>query len=526
MERIPGVLAGVAVVAVAVGFGGGIAPPSADATAGPTVRRATSVLREAGTPLVPKTGPVSLAVPRTAATGRRIRVVVGAARLRNVARVDLAVDGVHAVRLRPRGRFAGAKGWIDVTGLTRGRHRVTVTVRRTRAATIRITRSVSLQMAKSRRRSARRPAPKPTPALAPPVPEAVPVPAPEPTPEPVPPVGEITPKPEPSPAPPPMAARQILWGAWIDGDAYGPTHYDPPWDMTAASIFEQHAGKTASIIHYGQFWRQGGALQPFYANDHQRVRDHGSIPMLDWNPWDSHAGGSNAQPEFALGRILAGDFDAYIRSWATGARDWGHPMFLRFAHEMNGSWYPWSEGVNGNTAGQYVAAWRHVHNIFTSVGATNVTWVWSPNAIYPGSTPLTGLYPGDPYVDWVAIDGYNWGTNPGRPDVWKSFAQVFTPTYDALGALAPSKPVMLAELGSTEHGGSKAAWIADVLAQIPANFPRIGAVVWFNWNTDADWSIESSPSAQAAFATGIASSVFTGADFAGAPAGVVGVPGA
>ena len=121
--------------------------------------------------------------------------------------------------------------------------------------------------------------------------------------------------------------------------------------MTSLATFEAHAGKGASIVHYGQFWKSGGAMQPFYPGDHQRIRDHGAIPLLDWNPWDAGAGGSPSQPDFALGRIIAGDYDAYITEWATGARNWGHPFFLRFAHEMNGDWYPWSENEERELGG-------------------------------------------------------------------------------------------------------------------------------------------------------------------------------
>ena len=76
--------------------------------------------------------------------------------------------------------------------------------------------------------------------------------------------------------------------------------------------------------------------------------------------------------------MIAGRYDEYIREFAEEARAWGHPFFLRFNWEMNGDWFPWSEGVNGNPSGEYVAAWRHVHDIFAAVGATNVTWVWCP----------------------------------------------------------------------------------------------------------------------------------------------------
>ncbi len=81
---------------------------------------------------------------------------------------------------------------------------------------------------------------------------------------------------------------------------------------------------------------------------------------------------------------------------------------MRFNWEMNGRWFPWSEGVNGNKSGEYVTAWRHVHDIFTAVGANKVTWVWCPN-IDPNRIflDLASQYPGDEYVDWTCLDGYN-----------------------------------------------------------------------------------------------------------------------
>ena len=41
---------------------------------------------------------------------------------------------------------------------------------------------------------------------------------------------------------------------------------------------------------------------------------------------------------------------------------------LRFAHEMNGGWYRWAKGVNGNTSDQDVQAWRHLHDLFAAEG--------------------------------------------------------------------------------------------------------------------------------------------------------------
>jgi beta-mannanase len=190
---------------------------------------------------------------------------------------------------------------------------------------------------------------------------------------------------------------------------------------------------------------------------------------------------------------------------------------------MNGWWRPWSEQTNGNKPGDFAPAWRYVVDIFRREGATNVTWVWCPNQQDPRSTPLPDLYPGDAYVDWVCMDGYNYGTDDGND--WYPFAEIFAAssfngyidTYALLGQLAPDKPIMIGETASSEDGGSKAFWIADMLTiQLPVRFPRVRAVLWFNWNDDDpgyEWPIESSPASQAAFAAGIASPYYASNQF-------------
>jgi beta-mannanase len=183
--------------------------------------------------------------------------------------------------------------------------------------------------------------------------------------------------------------------------------------------------------------------------------------------------------------------------------------------------------VNGNTPGQYVAAWRHVHDIFTAVGANNITWVWSPNIASNGNTAMSELYPGDAYVDWTGLDAYNkYGT-------WQSFGALLNGgglpwlqnSYKELLAVAPAKPVMLAEFASLEAGdggAKKAAWITDALTSaIPAHFPAVKAVVWFNWNSDAGSSyiVESSAASRAAFSAAIRTSTYAANTFGSLPAG-------
>ncbi len=350
------------------------------------------------------------------------------------------------------------------------------------------------------------------------------------------------------------STKQIYWGAFIDAPTLGATCGNPPWCMDgkdqngaaaedAVTIFERDAQKKISILHWGTPWFNSTSwpnnnYYPFQTNLFDKVRARGSLSLFTWSPWDGN-GNKMTQPNFSLNRIIQGDrygancdiavtstcktFDMFITEWATAAKNWGYPFFLRFAWEMNGSWYIWSEKANGNSAGQYAAVWRHVHDIFTRIGATNVTWVWCPNVDFSGSIALEGLYPGDSYVDWTCMDGYNFGTDPAKPDSWKSFSQVFGTTYNHIQTIAPSKPIMIAETSSTEIGGSKASWITDGLTtQLPNNFPKIQALVWFNWNFQESggiikYPIESSTSSQAAFASAISGSYFAANTFSSLP---------
>jgi hypothetical protein len=280
----------------------------------------------------------------------------------------------------------------------------------------------------------------------------------------------------------------------------------PGWldDLDALTTFENDAQKKVSIVMLYQGWGLTDGTQNFQTSWMDNIRSHGSIPMVTWEPWLYTDPNEENQPDYQLIDIISGTFDSYVTTWADDSKAWGHPYFLRFAAEMNGNWFPWSEQVNGNQPGEYVQAWQHVHDIFTTQGVTNVTWVWSPNVEYDGSTPLEGLYPGDSYVDWLGMDGYNWGTVPPTT-TWQTFSQVFTQTYTTITALSP-KPLMVAEIASAEQGGSKADWITDAYStQIPCNFKKIKAVIWFNENKERDWRIESSPAAQNAFATAIQS---------------------
>jgi hypothetical protein len=314
-------------------------------------------------------------------------------------------------------------------------------------------------------------------------------------------------------------------GPLKSGSATTPSGSSIYWGAFAGDIatFQTDARKRVSIIQFGNGWWYQNSYVPFSSTNFDFVRHQGAIPLVDWRSWDYTVTPVYNQPGFSLSAIINGAHDAYVKSWATAAKQWGHPFFIRFDPEMNGDWYPYSELRNGNSKGQYIQAWRHVHDIFTQLGVTNATWVWCPNIDEPGLTSIPELYPGNGYVDWVAMDGYNFETDPQNHQGWNSFSTLFKPTYNILQLLAPTKPVMIAEVACSEKGGSKATWITDMLVnQLPKRFANVKAFVWFNATitgdlnskVPGDWPIETSASAQSAFANGIASSYYTGNRFA------------
>ncbi|MEW9873519.1 glycoside hydrolase family 26 protein [Arthrobacter sp. HS15c] len=290
----------------------------------------------------------------------------------------------------------------------------------------------------------------------------------------------------PAPQPPVVSTDPFRFGAATPG---GP--------LAAAELDDvsRLAGESPSMVLFYEDFLQAPPIAELNA-----VRARGAVPLLTWEPW-AWGGGGLEQPAYSLDRITAGDFDARILEWGQALTAWGQPVMLRFAHEMNGNWYPWAEGVNGNQAGDYVQAWRHVHDVVASTGAGNVQWVWSPNAPYWGSTDLAGLYPGAGYVDIVALDGYNWGTSAAWSS-WVSPQALFAPGIAQLRALAPGKTILIAETASSEAGGSKAGWNTDLVSYLAAQ-PDVMGFVWFHFQKETDWRINSSASSASALSSAL-----------------------
>jgi hypothetical protein len=222
----------------------------------------------------------------------------------------------------------------------------------------------------------------------------------------------------------------------------------------------------------------------------EAVRRFGAVPVVTWEPW-----------QVSLTAIADGDYDEHLKQWADKLTACDSALYLRFAHEFNGDWYPWSPA--GDTSpDDYRMAWRHIHDVFRERGAGNVRWVWCPNAVSTVETPLVNWYPGDDYVDVLAVDGYNWGA--AKPcGEWAAPVEIFEAALTEMRAIDADKPMLVAEVACAEIGGAgpcpKAAWISDFVAYLDAR-ADIDGFIWFEHDKETDWRMVSSPQAASAMA--------------------------
>ena len=295
----------------------------------------------------------------------------------------------------------------------------------------------------------------------------------------------------------------VLLGAWLGSW--------PSDDNPAIDAFEAETGVRLDLVDVYLDWRT-----PFANVSHtlRHIANEGAVPIMTWE-----AQGITTRQVIDGTRMLSlrdgavVPIDEYLADFAAGtckvARETNQPVLVRVFHEMNGGWFAWGVGyrdANGNypnTDQTYREAWIKVHDAFDNRCGSRVKLVWAVNHFSegPGST-FTGTYPGDRYVDYVGLDGYNWGSR--APWGWQSFDTIFREAYCAVTVVSP-RPVLIAETASSGSGGDKAQWVTTLIAK-SQEYDRLRGIVYFN---DAkqesevqggmDWPLQSDPDAVRAY---------------------------
>jgi mannan endo-1,4-beta-mannosidase len=208
-----------------------------------------------------------------------------------------------------------------------------------------------------------------------------------------------------------------------------------------------------------------------------QLRDRGTVPLIIWQPVGnkgntSHPLQTSCGTDYNL--IINGSWDSYIHSWANAAIGKGR-ILLRFAHEMDGSWFAFGYTRCTNSTSKFKQMWKHVVNIFRDDGATNVKFVWSPLI---ATTARKSLYPGDSYVDYVGVTAFNWAGSKSRP--WISLQTLISRATTGLTSFS-SRPWIVAETGSVVQAGhSRSSWLKTGYNNVYASFPRVKVILYFD----------------------------------------------
>jgi mannan endo-1,4-beta-mannosidase len=232
------------------------------------------------------------------------------------------------------------------------------------------------------------------------------------------------------------------------------------------------------VLYYSSWWK------PFQVRFADQAHAHDATPFVQMIP---------SGKGVSISRLINGQYDNYIKTFAGEVRDWRYPVIISFAPEADGYWYQW--GWTRIPASEWVRAWKHVVNDFRAEGAGNVIWLWTMNRSTATSRrvgPFRDYWPGKHYVNWVGIDGY-----------YDNRAEDFNVVFGwSIGQIQKftHAPILISETAVGPAAGP---------SKIPQLFAGVRkwnllGLVWFDKDQHhppvrQDWRVEDSPAALAAF---------------------------
>lgn len=268
------------------------------------------------------------------------------------------------------------------------------------------------------------------------------------------------------------------WGAYVGNT------------VSSFTDFEQQVGEKPNMQAVFIGWRE-----PFPADLALPLKSNSQTLVIFWEQYN-----------VTLDKIIAGESDEYIAQFAKEVKSFDGDVILSPLHEMNGDWSPWSGVAVGNTPEKVILAFQRIHDVFSENKNANVKWGWVVNHESVPDTKenaIENYYPGDSYVDYVGVDGFNFG------DPWQTYSEIFPPALQKLKIY--NKPIYIFSMASAPASAKapagqgmskKAGWIKDALSRINSD-PDIAGWIWFNENKEKNWLVSSDSDSLQAFKDGI-----------------------
>jgi len=260
--------------------------------------------------------------------------------------------------------------------------------------------------------------------------------------------------------PPPsggQGATKCEFGIWDPTSVnWNTSDGNPVGTWNGAKIFS--AAPVKSVTYFNAW------LGPFPSVFDTLAGQNNATVYLNLEPWNTWGGGANP----VMSDIAKGSADTYLTSIGNAIKAGGNDVWVTFAHEMNGTWYPW--GIQAVTPAQWVATWQHVCTVIRAAAGGHAKMVWCPNNNDVG--PVTPYWPGASYVDIAAFDGYL-NTNSAS----QTYTSFVAPTVAEIRKLAGNLPIWNAETG-VNPGTTRAARYTQFIADMKAD----GLLGFTQWN--------------------------------------------
>lgn len=268
---------------------------------------------------------------------------------------------------------------------------------------------------------------------------------------------------------------EFMWGVFNGWQPQNITDFE--------NLVEEDVDMAGVFVH----WGNENEFPFTFANP---LKNEGKTTVIYWEAKDYNLN-TDEQSAFSYDAILEGNWDSYITEFAKDAKDFGGKVILIPFEEANGNWEPWSGVNNGNTPEKHRLAYRYIHTFFSDVPNVKFGWTMNNDSV-PNTTDnqFADYYPGNVYVDYIGIDGFNFGSP------WQTWDEVFSPAIDELSSYG--KPIILTSVASAQ-GTSKASWIRTGLGQGIKNYPSVVGWIWFNENKEKDWRVNSDSASLSAF---------------------------
>lgn len=253
------------------------------------------------------------------------------------------------------------------------------------------------------------------------------------------------------------AASESPSGTASGSPSGGPTGKDADKPgMAPVAAFERDMGRQLDIVQSYRGWKSD-----FPTGLDSSVVGSNRYLLLTWAGADTK-------------EIVQGKYDALIRARAKAIKATGKPVFLRWSRDMDRS----SVKDRVHSPADFIAAWKHLRQIFTAEKVDNVAWVWCPSARGFGAPNAGAFYPGDDQVDWICADA-----PPGADYEYRDMSE--TLKLFMQWARNRHKPIMIAEFGVPKsYGQRRAEWLRAATKTLED--PQVKAVVYFDSDEQAE----------------------------------------